>query len=414
MGSGIRPGLERVRAVLRAAGRPQHRVPSVIVAGTNGKGSTSATLTSILLRAGYKAALYTSPHLVDIRERWMIGGEKIAHELLDDSISRMRDAAERAGIVPTYFEALTLVAFLAFETAECDVAILEVGMGGRLDATNVVRPLAALISPIAFDHMEHLGETIGKIAAEKAGVIHRGSIALTTNTHAAIVRVIEARAKKFGVPLHVVQRETRAGSPRISGGRLHFDLATPVASYNLDSPLVGRHQIDNIALAVRGAEELEEQFERIDHRAIEEGVARTEWRGRLEHAAVRGKSFWIDGAHNPHGIESLAAFVNEFIARPRTLVFGMMRDKDVAATIGRLLPLFDLIIVTEPDPERAMRVGEIAALALRGGFVVEEIADPAQAFERALGAGESEVVICGSLYLAGAAVAWVDGMKPPG
>lgn len=412
MGSGIRPGLERVRAVLRAAGRPQHRYPAVIVAGTNGKGSTSATLTSILLRAGYNAALYTSPHLVDIRERWMIGGGKISPELLDESIRRMRLAAEKAGIVPTYFEALTLVAFLAFEAAAVDVAILEVGMGGRLDATNVVRPLAALISPIAFDHMEHLGSSIAKIAAEKAGVIHRGCVALTTNTHAAILRVIEARAKKFDAPLHLVQREVRSGAPRIEGGRLRFDLATPVAAYNLDSPLIGRHQVDNIALAVRGAEELEEHFDRIDHRAIEEGVARTHWRGRLEHHLIGAKSVWIDGAHNPHGIESLIAFASESIAKPRTLVFGMMRDKDVAATIRRLFPLFDRVIVTDPDPERAMRVDELAALASRSGFAVEAIAEPARAFDRALGEGPNEIVICGSLYLAGAAVAWVDRAQP--
>src|SRR6185369_9157104 len=166
--SGIRPGLGRIRAMLRSLHHPERAYPAIIIAGTNGKGSTSATLASILQQSGYRTGLYTSPHLVDIRERWSIDGAMIEPALLERSVELLREAAERVSITPTYFEALTIVAFIAFQLAGCEIAVLEVGMGGRLDATNVVRPLAALITPIGFDHMEFLGNTIAKIAMEKA------------------------------------------------------------------------------------------------------------------------------------------------------------------------------------------------------------------------------------------------------
>ncbi|MEA2339184.1 MAG: dihydrofolate synthase / folylpolyglutamate synthase, partial [Thermoanaerobaculia bacterium] len=230
-GSGIRPGLARMRALLRELGNPQHACPSIIVAGTNGKGSTSSTLASILNASGYRTGLYTSPHLVELRERWMIGGSMISSEALNSPIEKLRAAADRAGIVPTYFEALTLIAFIAFADAPCDVMVLEVGMGGRLDATNVVRPLAALITPIGFDHMEFLGNSIRQIAAEKAGVIHRGAIVLTTNDDPRVLGALRRRAAKFGCPFHVV-------------------------TSTHPTPLPGAFQERNAALAIRAAEEI--------------------------------------------------------------------------------------------------------------------------------------------------------------
>ena len=166
-----------MRALLRALRNPERAYRSIIVAGTNGKGSTSATLASILHESGYRTGLYTSPHLVELRERWMIAGAAIDDGLLTHSIALLQRAAADSGITPTYFEALTLIAFVAFREEKCEIVVLEVGMGGRLDATNVVRPLAALITPIGFDHMEYLGTTLRQIAAEKAGVIHRGAVA---------------------------------------------------------------------------------------------------------------------------------------------------------------------------------------------------------------------------------------------
>lgn len=382
-GSGIRPGLGRMRALLRQLGRPERACPSIIVAGTNGKGSTSSTLASILNASGYRTGLYTSPHLVALHERWTIGGAMIGDESLSDAIGRLRLAADQAGIVPTYFEALTLIAFIAFEQARCDVAVLEVGMGGRLDATNVVRPLAALITPIGFDHMEYLGTTIRRIAAEKAGVIHRGAIVLTSNDEAAVLDVLRRRAETFGDPFHIVT-ERHA------------------------TPLPGAFQERNAALAVRAAEELIPRLPKITPDAIERGVAATRWRGRLERIEHRGKEIWIDGGHNAHAVAAIAPFLTERVASPRLLVFGIMSDKDIHDVTTALFPMFEAIIATEPYPPRSEPAARLVELA--GGNAVAE-PEPRLAFVRALESGYRSIVIAGSLYLAGAAIEFFDAHR---
>ena len=367
-GSGIRPGLGRMRVLLRALGNPHRAYPSVITAGTNGKGSTSAMLTSIFNASGKRTGHYTSPHLVDLRERWTIGGEKIDPALLDDCILALQNV--QSDIVPTYFEALTLIAFLAFAKAHVDIAVLEVGMGGRLDATNVVKPLAALITPIGMDHMEYLGTTLRQIAAEKAGVIHRGAIVLTTNDEPRVLDVLRSRAAKFGNRFIQVTGEH-------------------------DTPLAGDFQRRNAALAVRAARELG-----VDDRSIAEGVAKTRWRGRLEHLRVQGRDVWIDGGHNEHAIARTAPYFEREVPRPRVLVFGMMGDKDAQPVIARLFPMFDRVITTEPYPPRSMKADAFAG--------TQAIADPDLAFEAALRGEERAIVITGSLYLAGAAIAFFD------
>lgn len=379
-GSGIRPGLGRMRALLEALGRPQHAAPSILVAGTNGKGSTSAMLASILEASGYRTGFYTSPHLVDIRERWKIAGELIDPVLLDASIVAVREAGERIGITPTYFEALTLVAFVAFANARCDVFVLEVGMGGRLDATNVVRPLASVITPIGLDHTEFLGTTIRKIAAEKAGIIHRGALVLTSDDDPVVLEVLRRRADKFGARLiHVTEEH--------------------------ETPLAGAFQRRNAGLATRAARELARMLPLIDERSIAIGAERTRWRGRLEELRVAGKRIWIDGGHNLHAVEQTAPYFDANVPRPRLLVFGMMRDKNVAPVVERLFPLFDRVIATEPYPPRSVTAAEFeGALA---------IPDPDEAFRAALAAPESSVVVTGSLYLAGAAIAFFDKIASP-
>jgi dihydrofolate synthase / folylpolyglutamate synthase len=367
-GSGIRPGLGRMRALLRALGNPHRACPSIIVAGTNGKGSTSAMLTSILNADGRRTGHYTSPHLVDLRERWTIAGQKIDPALLEECIVALQNL--QSDITPTYFEALTLIAFLAFARAKCEIVVLEVGMGGRLDATNVVRPLAALITPIGMDHTEYLGTTIPRIAAEKAGVIHRGAIVLTTNDDPRVLDVLRKRAAKFGNRfIHVTEEH--------------------------DTPLAGEFQRRNAALAVRAARELG-----VDEHSIKEGVRNTRWRGRLEHLQVHGKDIWIDGGHNAHAVAVIAPYFDANVPRPRLLVFGMMSDKDVDAVVTRLFPLFDRIIATEPYPPRSVRAESFA------GAIA--IPDPDDAFRAALEGPEPAIVITGSLYLAGAAIAFFD------
>jgi len=368
-GSGIRPGLSRIRAMLRALHHPERKYESIIVAGTNGKGSTSSMIASILHESGKRVGLYTSPHLVDIRERWTIDGVMIDPKLLDESIEELRHAS---GITPTYFEALTIVAFIAFARAKCDVAVLEVGMGGRLDATNVVKPIAAVITPIGIDHTEYLGTSIRQIAREKAGVIHRGAIVLTSNDDPVIVDVIRKRAAKFGNEMHVVRGEH-------------------------DTPLAGDYQRRNAALAVATARALH-----IDEDAIERGVRNTKWRGRLEHLRVRGKDIWIDGAHNAHAARAIALFIAQ-LPRPRTLVFGIMSDKQVVEVRETLYPLFDEIITTEPYPPRS---ASAASLANAPNTFAEP--DVNRAIERALSSAAATIFIGGSLYLAGAAIAFFD------
>ena len=382
-GSGIRPGLGRMRAMLRGLANPEHACPSIIVAGTNGKGSTSSTLASILNVSGYRTGLYTSPHLVDLRERWTIAGNMIDEASLADAIERLQAGSDKTGIVPTYFEALTLIAFIAFAVAGCEVMVLEVGMGGRLDATNVVRPLAALITPIGFDHMEFLGTTIRKIAAEKAGVIHRGAIVLTSNDEPVILDILRRRAAKFGNPFHVVT-ERHA------------------------TPLAGGFQERNAALAVRAATELMTLLPKITRDSIEHGVAATQWRGRLERIEYGGKEIWIDGGHNAHAIAAIAPFIAECVAPPRLLVFGIMSDKDVADVTAALFPMFEAIIATEPYPPRSEPAARLVKLA--GGKGVAE-PDPKRAIERALESRYGSIVIAGSLYLAGAAIEFFDAQR---
>lgn len=385
-GSGIRPGLGRMRALLRALHRPEKRVPAIIVAGTNGKGSTSATLASILHASGYHAGLYTSPHLVDLRERWWIDGRSISVEALDEAVTALQRAAEKAGIEPTYFEALTLVAFIAFANAKCDVSVLEVGMGGRLDATNVVRPVAAVITPIGLDHTEYLGRTPRRIAVEKAGVIHRGAIVLTSNTDPAVVKVIERRAQAFGNRFFVVDGEH-------------------------DTPLDGPFQRRNAALAVRTAEELRAVFPKITPETIARGVAATQWRGRLERVDVAGKAVWIDGCHNAHAAEPVAAFIEQSVPRPRALVFGIMSDKNVESVTRLLFPLFDRVFTTEPYPPRNASAELLARMAREMGVTAEAWPDPEQAFRRALETSDRAIFVGGSLYLAGAAIAFFDAQR---
>ena len=370
-GSGIRPGLDRMRALLRGLGNPHRAYPSILVAGTNGKGSTSAMLTAILTAHGRRTAHYTSPHLVDLRERWTVNGEMIEPARLEEAIVALQEAARRTGILPTYFEALTLIAFVAFARAGCDMAVLEVGMGGRLDATNVVQPVASVITPIGMDHMEYLGTTLRAIAGEKAGIIHRGAVVLTSNDDPLVLEVLRKRAARFANRfIHVTEEH--------------------------DTPLCGAFQRRNAGLAVRTARELG---------FTDRGIENTRWRGRLERMEIGGKIVWIDGGHNPHAVAQTAPFFETNTRRPRLLVFGIMSDKDVQPVVDRLFPLFDRVITTEPYPPRSVR-----ADAFAGAIPIPE---PNDAFAAALAAPEREIVITGSLYLAGAAIEFLDKIRRP-
>jgi len=401
---GIRLGLSAIDAVCERLGRPEARVPSVLVAGTNGKGSTAATLAAIAEEAGLRTGLYTSPHLIAVTERIRLGADDLAPDALDAALGRVFDAADRAPAVPlTYFEALTAAAFAVFAEAALDLAVLEVGLGGRHDATNVAPARMSLVTSIGYDHMADLGPTLDAIAREKAGVFRRDRPALAWTDDADARRAIREAAASTGALLHEVDREVSIAGLRtdLSGSR--FALQTPVRRYSLSTPLPGRHQARNAALAVRAAELWAEAEPRIGADAIRAGVEMVRWPGRLESFRVGGRTVLLDGCHNAEGAAALARFLDDAGIRG-DLVFGAMADKQIEE-IGRLLlPRVARVRFTAPAVERACPPDELAARLC--GLAPESSTAPSveSALAAELASARTEpIIVAGSLYLVGEA-----------
>ncbi len=396
-------GLAAIDAVCERLGRPERRVAPVLVAGTNGKGSTAATLAAILGEAGLRAGLYTSPHLVDATERIRIGAADIAPEELDAALADVFAAADRAPAVPvTYFEAMTAAAFAAFARAGLDLAVLEVGLGGRLDATNVAPAILSVVTSISLDHVEDLGPTIAGIAGEKAGVFRAGRPALVASSLPEALWAFEAAAQRTGAVLHRMADEARieAGSPDLAGTR--FRLATPVGAYDLATPLPGLHQVENAATAVRAAELLAPGF-RVGPDAIRRGVASVRWPGRLEAFAVRGRTVVLDGCHNADGAAALARFVSGAGWKP-DLVFGAMADKDVESMGAALSPIARRIRLVPAGSPRAASPEELRRRFASDAPHAAASPDLAAALEELLpGPSGEPIIVAGSLYLVGEA-----------
>jgi dihydrofolate synthase / folylpolyglutamate synthase len=400
---GQKLGLERIGEVLERLGRPQRDLPVVLVAGTNGKGSTSALIAAVAHAAGYRTGLYTSPHLESVEERIRVDGRSIARPRL---AARLREVLAVAPALPTYFEALTAAAVLHFRREPVELAVFEVGLGGRLDATNVTEPLLSVITSISYDHQEHLGSTLSAIAREKAGILRPGRPALIWSAgDVEIENALRAAAREHGAALDdcfaTVRVETEGATP---GGRARHRVTTPDDSFTLDSGLLGAHQGPNVALAVRAAELLAGRgFERIDHAAIVEGVRRCRWPGRLERVDLPGGR-WVllDGAHNPGGVDSLLAFL-EGMARTGALdlLYGSLRDKGAELTLPRLVAATRRVTLTRPPADRALDPAELAP----GVPAARVEPRPEVALEVALEglAPGDGLLVCGSLYLTGAA-----------
>lgn len=401
---GIRLGLETFGRLLDALGDPQLRPPSVLVAGSNGKGSTSALIAAMASAAGYRTALYTSPHLESVEERLRIDGRSIAPEGLAGLLDEVVRASETAtGGLPTYFEAVTAAAFLWFAREEVDLAVVEVGLGGRLDATNLCDPLLSLITSISLEHQEFLGNTLAAIAREKAGVFRPGRPALVWidpggNPEAAeSVRAV-AREKgtdlRFAPDLVTIQE---IGSDAWTGQRVR--IATPAGDHDLKLHLAGEHQARNLALAVLAAETLAGLgFPKLDERAIAAGAEACRWPGRLEKVDLPdGRRVLLDAAHNAEGAAVLAGFLNR-LPGPVTLLFGALEDKDVTEMLGKLAPRAERVVLTTPASPRARRPEELAPLLAGHGVEVEP--DPGEALDRAL-ESSGTLVACGSIYLIG-------------
>jgi len=401
----MRLTLEPFRRLLAKLGDPQRELPAVLVAGTNGKGSTAALLAAIGCAAGYRTGLYTSPHLEEARERIRIDGVAIATLELDRLLDEVVEAAEDE--LPTPFEALTAAALLAFVEDGVDLAVLEVGLGGRLDATNLVEPLLSVITPIALDHQEQLGSTLAAIAAEKAGVMRAGRPTIAWGEEAESTAALVAAARASGASVSFAVEEAEIVSAHADGlARQTLVLKRAGAEHALRVALAGRHQLRNVALAVLAAERLAAGgFDRIDEDAISRGVGGCRWSGRLEAVALPdGPTVLLDGAHNPAGAAAIAEHLAT-LATPWDLVFGALADKDVAAMAAALALGARRVWLATPDSPRALPLVQLAALPALAGAI--PVGDLDGALARALDGAAPLVVVTGSLYLVGAARRWL-------
>jgi dihydrofolate synthase / folylpolyglutamate synthase len=423
--------LAYVREMLAALGNPERRFPSVLIAGTNGKGSTGSTLYSILRAARFKTALYTSPHLVRINERIRVNGEAIADVEFSEIYNRVERTAQEllhAGRLPwhpSFFEMLTVMAFEYFASVSVDIAVLEVGMGGRLDATNVVDPLISVITDISLDHQRYLGDSIGEIAREKAGIIRQNGLVVTLPQHPAANDVIGntilernatgVSAVQYTPPVSPGAAEYLATQVAPRAGRNRYPLNVMGEEIVVDSPLVGRHQFRNIALAIATAEELGRFGFQVTPKQIEQGIRETHWPGRFQvvpgaeipHSYNAGYNVILDVAHNPAGAWALRSAISEtFPDREITLVFAAMRDKAVQEMAEILFPLAAGVVVTHIDNPRAASVEELQQAGSRTGAEIVSAPTTAAALSRAfeLTPADGLVVVTGSIFLVGEAM----------
>lgn len=396
----ITPGLDRMRHLLNALGNPEKHIPPVIhVAGTNGKGSVCANLMSVYTHAGLKVHRYTSPHLVTFNERITLAGEAISDALLEECLTKV--AAQLADHPVTFFEATTAAAFLAFSKVDADLCLLEVGLGGRLDATNVIdKPLLTVITPVGIDHQEYLGDTIEAIAAEKAGIIKPGVPCVVAIQQPEVRAVIEARAKEIGAEAYVF------------GGYWKVEKRTYQSKNKVivfDSNLAGVHQLQNAGLTLACVETLN-RLQGWDISAIETSQALTNvsWPGRLQPLKIKtdGAKIWLDGAHNLLGAQALETWLKDQ-PEPRTLVCGMLENRDPKGFIGLLAPLCHHMIAIEKFTQApAHSVEAIEAVAEALNLPCESARDVPHLL-RQLKQSKGTVLITGSLYLVGAVLAEV-------
>ncbi|MCC6141471.1 MAG: bifunctional folylpolyglutamate synthase/dihydrofolate synthase [Nitrospira sp.] len=407
---GIKLGLETMQMLLSRLGHPERRFKSLHIGGTNGKGSTAAMTAAMLQAAGYRVGLYTSPHLVDFRERIRIDQVMIAEAQVSELTERLQ-AAVPPGLTPTFFELTTAMAFLHFAESGVDVAVLEVGLGGRFDATNVVDPSACAITTIALDHQEHLGGTEAAIAFEKAGIIKAGVPVAVGRIDGPAWDVIRRIAADRGASL------TRLGEDFYTAGTGPNEFSYRGRARQLDGltcALIGQHQLDNAACAVALLDAAEECGLSVDESAVRRGLESVSWEGRLE-VVEREPVLLLDGAHNPAAAQVLAEYLTEWRAtRPEsrvTLVLGMMRDKDHARFVEPLLQLVSEVVLTQADMARSMPAQELRE-AVGARFprhhVVPSSAD-ALVLAKARAAARDLICVTGSLMLVGEVKALVRG-----
>ncbi len=407
---GIKLGLETIRALLTRVEEPHRRYPVLHIGGTNGKGSTAAMTAAMLQAAGYRVGLYTSPHLIDFRERIRVNGTMIPEEAVARLVEMLQGVAA-PDLAPTFFEFTTALAFQYFAEYQVDVAVLEVGLGGRFDATNVVEPLACAITTIGLDHEAYLGSTVEAIAFEKAGIVKPAVPVALGRIEPSARRVIEQRASEVAAPVYVVGREFSCEGPSTAD----FRYAGWSAQYaHLSCPLQGRFQLDNLACALALVELARERGLAVPEDAVRSGLQHVAWEGRLE---IVGESptVMVDGAHNP----AAAAVLAEYLADRRrgrrdskiTLIVGMMRDKHPREFVAPLLSQVDTLILTQADLPRASTGSELRTLLQDCAPSAQVAATPADALAAAKRFAAPSDLICvtGSLMLVGEIKALLRG-----
>lgn len=415
--------LEQMRVLARGLGNPERRLQTVLIAGTNGKGSTAATLASIVEAAGYRTGLYTSPHLLRINERIQINREPISDAefaLIYDRIDSAAEALLKTGELPwhpSFFEMLTAMMFEYFSSTGVELAVVEVGMGGRLDATNIADPSISVITDIDLDHQKFLGNTLPEIAREKAGIVRPGGTVVLLPQHPQVNdtlgREIMGRnarpvsAVNYMPP--VTPDAAKYGAAPGSGRENRFPLEIMDTEIVVDFPLPGRHQLRNLALAIAAAEQLNQAGLRIRPEHIERGVRNTRWLGRFQ--VVPAEAGWpetvLDVAHNPAGAWALRSALSAFYGeRALTLVFGAMKDKAIGEIAEILFPLAEHVIATQAESPRAASTQEIAQIAAHTGARILQEQNVSTALARAVKcAGTSGVVVVtGSIYVVGTAL----------
>jgi dihydrofolate synthase/folylpolyglutamate synthase len=406
--------LDEVRILLSALGNPERRFPAVLIAGTNGKGSTAATLASILTEAGLRTGLYTSPHLERPNERIRVGRTEIADAdfarlffLVSDTAGQLVNS-ERLPQMPSFFEMLTALAFLYFAESEVEIAVLEVGMGGRLDATNVVEPLVSIMTDISLDHTEWLGPTIAAIAREKAGILREGGTMITLPQHPEANQVLGQVATDLDV-----RGVSAVPYMPASDAKGFYTVEALGATVKVDSPLKGAHQQRNVALAIAAAVELAARHQfTVSPADVEEGIRKTLWPGRLERMTIADVEWVLDVAHNPAGVWALRAGLRSTLEAPgpKILIFSCLRDKPLEEMAQILFPMFERVIVTPIHAARAASVEDLLAAAKATGTA----ATAAESVREALGIAQESaaggvVVVSGSVYLVGEARAMLLG-----
>jgi len=397
-------GLAKIEEILEAVGNPHREIQAIHIGGTNGKGSTAAIIASILRKEGYRVGLYTSPHLIRFTERMKVNEKEIEKEEVADLTEWMRQRLETAGVAPpfTFFDFTTAMVFLYFKQKMVDLAVLEVGLGGRLDSTNVIDPLLSIITNIGKDHQDVLGKGILRIAREKAGIIKESRPLITAATQPQVLRLFSKICREKKAPFFRVGKEFRyvlAGEGSFSYEGLYRKL------WGLSLNLRGSHQMINATTALGAMEILDDLGYRVSNDAMTEGLKEVDWPGRLE-VVCSSPRVLLDGAHNPDGALSLKeSLEKDFQYHHLVLLIGIMKDKDVHSILHSLSPLADRIILTRPGTDRAASPALLRKALGRNGKKAEVIEDFRKAINKGLSLTGEEDILCitGSLYTVGEA-----------